>query len=90
MSLVGKWWKGTKAYAGSPLGTLRSQFIISCFIVFGCFAGAIQTKVLGGTIIGFLLFAFGLLQVYGCFGLWKQIRMVEAQEEMVKKFKEEK
>ena len=85
----GDWWRATKNHSRSPRGMLQTQLIINAFIVAGCFLGAIQTKLLGGPSgVSFMLFAFGLLQLYSYYLLvnqWRQmretLRMIKENEE---------
>ena len=77
-----RWWRGTKAAAKSPSGSMQASLIINAFITVGCFLGAWQVKLSQGGIpaIAFVLFAFGVLQLIMWFGQLKQYKMILKQE----------
>lgn len=79
------WGKGVKDYAKSPVGLLQTQLIITFFVIIGFFAGAFQMKLLGMNAVGFVLFALGLLQIIGFFGLYKQYNVALRHERMLRK-----
>lgn len=86
-NLLGRWWRGTKRYAKSNLGVLRTQLIINFFIMVGCFLGALQMRLSGQLgVVGFILFGFGCLQLITVIMSFKQLKSVRIQEEQLETY----
>jgi hypothetical protein len=74
------WWKATKEHSSSPLGSNQTNLIITFFIAFGCILGSLQLKHNQGVSgLCFMLFAFGILNLYNFYLLTKQYKIIKAQ-----------
>lgn len=84
------WWKATKERSVSPEGSLETQLIITFFVFTGCLLGSLQAKYLynSPSYVSFLLFAFGCLQGYSFFMLWRQRKVLKQQKKLMKEFEE--
>jgi len=82
---LGRWWKGTKDVAVSPLGGLQTSIIINFFILFGCFYGSYQTKVSGAFgVFSLILFCVGCLTLYNWVLSIRQYRSVRGISKVFK------
>jgi hypothetical protein len=82
-----RWGVGLKDYAKSPIGVAHTQIIISWFIVVGLFLGSLDMRGRGESLVAFILFAFGCLQLLSVWGLYKQYRLLLSQKRLLGGFK---
>jgi hypothetical protein len=80
-----EWKRSTIEYSKSPLGSINTQLIITFFISFGCLLGSFQNHLGGGKgYFSFILFAFGVLQLYMFYLLLNQKKQIKQTIIMMK------